>query len=141
QRLSQLDRDQKQTLVDLCLRRDLLRIATRARLFQVLSDYLKGRFDVAPTDYQSDERFILEMVASLTDRDSPLETGSVSRQALPGGRKSQDRCRVKTGGDAPPRAGGGGGQLLFLRWGRSDRRAGGDHCPPPPPPAGTQACS
>ena len=33
QRLAQLDREQKQTLLDLCLRRDQLRVTERARLF------------------------------------------------------------------------------------------------------------
>jgi hypothetical protein len=65
QRLSQLDRQQKQTLLDLCLRRDQLRGGDRARLFQATAEYFKERLDLAPLEYQSDERFVLELAAAL----------------------------------------------------------------------------
>lgn len=68
QRLTQLDRMQKQTLLDLCLRREQLRIADRARLFRAASEYFQQRFDLAPAEYQSDEKFVLELAAVLTDR-------------------------------------------------------------------------
>jgi uncharacterized RDD family membrane protein YckC len=65
QRLAQLEREQKQTLLDLCLRRDQLRVAERARLFQTISGYLQKRLDIAPGPYQSDEKFVLQLVATL----------------------------------------------------------------------------
>jgi uncharacterized RDD family membrane protein YckC len=68
QRLSQLTRDQKETLLDLCLRRDQLRPAERARLFRTTVNYLRERLDLAPGQYESDERFVLELAAILGER-------------------------------------------------------------------------
>ena len=62
-RLAILDKAQKQTLLDLCLRRDQLLVNERARLFSAISNYLKTRCDLAPAQFQSDERFVLELVA------------------------------------------------------------------------------
>ncbi len=49
QRLTQLSRDQKQTLLDLSLRRDQLGIQERARLFRAAAGYLEKRLDLRPT--------------------------------------------------------------------------------------------
>jgi uncharacterized RDD family membrane protein YckC len=68
QRLGQLDRDQKQTLLDLCLRRDQLRIPERARLFQAAAQFFQKRLDLAPEEYQSAEKFVLQMAAVLSER-------------------------------------------------------------------------
>ncbi|HXG09314.1 MAG TPA: RDD family protein [Gemmataceae bacterium] len=68
QRLGQLDHAQKQTLLDLCLRRDQLRLAERTRLFRALAEYFQGRLDLAPAEYQSDEKFVLQLAAALTER-------------------------------------------------------------------------
>lgn len=65
QRLDRLDRQQKQTLLDICLRRDQLRIVDRAQLFRAASAFLRQRLELAPTAYQSDEKFVLEMAALL----------------------------------------------------------------------------
>jgi hypothetical protein len=65
QRLGQLTREQKQTLLDLALRRDQLRVAQRARLFRTAAHYLEKRFGLAPGDFESDEKFILQMAALL----------------------------------------------------------------------------
>ena len=62
QRLGQLSRPQKQTLLDLCLRRDQLRLSDRARLFQAVVDYFKAHLDLVPAEYQSDEKFVLQLV-------------------------------------------------------------------------------
>src|SRR5262249_55810189 len=43
QRLGQLSREQKQTLLDLCLRRDQLRISDRAQMFRAVADYLRQK--------------------------------------------------------------------------------------------------
>jgi uncharacterized RDD family membrane protein YckC len=67
QRLSQLDREHKQTLVDLCLRRDQLRFAERARLFRASAGFLRGRLDLLPEAYESDEKFVLRLTAALTE--------------------------------------------------------------------------
>ena len=68
QRLGQLDREQRQTLLDLCLRRDQLRVAERARLFRATSLFVQDRLDLAPGAYESDEKFVLQLAAVLGER-------------------------------------------------------------------------
>jgi uncharacterized RDD family membrane protein YckC len=65
QRAEQLDRRQKQLLVEVCLRRDQLRIRSRSRLFSTLADYFRRQMGVAPAEYESDEKFILHLAAAL----------------------------------------------------------------------------
>jgi uncharacterized RDD family membrane protein YckC len=65
QRLGLLDRAQKQLLMDLCLRRDQLSVANRARLFRVAADYLKNRLDLDAGEFQSDEKFVLQVAAEI----------------------------------------------------------------------------
>jgi uncharacterized RDD family membrane protein YckC len=67
QRLTQLDREQKQALLDLCLRRDQLRFAERARLFRASAGFLRARLDLLPEAYESDEKFVLRLTAVLTE--------------------------------------------------------------------------
>jgi uncharacterized RDD family membrane protein YckC len=71
QRLSQLDREHKQTLLDLCLRRDQLRFAERARLFRASAGFLRARLDLLPEAYESDEKFVLRLTAALTEAGAP----------------------------------------------------------------------
>jgi uncharacterized RDD family membrane protein YckC len=68
QRLEQLDRQQQQTLLELCLRREQLRVADRARLFRATADYFKERLDLEPEQFQSDEKFVLQVAAVLGQR-------------------------------------------------------------------------
>jgi uncharacterized RDD family membrane protein YckC len=68
QRLNQLDREQRQTLLDLCLRRDQLRVAERARLFRATSLFVQEHLDLAPAEYESDEKFVLKLAAALGER-------------------------------------------------------------------------
>jgi uncharacterized RDD family membrane protein YckC len=68
QRLGQLSREQKQTLLDLCLRRDQLRVAERARLFQAAAGFFQSRLDLAPEAYESPEKFVLQLAAVLGER-------------------------------------------------------------------------
>jgi uncharacterized RDD family membrane protein YckC len=68
QRLNQLDRAQRQTLLDLCLRRDQLRVAERARLFRSTSVFVQERLELAPAEYESDEKFVLKLAAVLGER-------------------------------------------------------------------------
>jgi uncharacterized RDD family membrane protein YckC len=68
QRLGQLDRDQKQALLDLCLRREQLRIPERARLFQAAAHFFQQRLDLAPDAYESAEKFVLQLAAVLGER-------------------------------------------------------------------------
>jgi len=63
QRLAQLGRAQKQTLLDLCLRRDQLEVRDRARLFGAVAEYMKERLGLVPAAYQSDEKFVLQLAA------------------------------------------------------------------------------
>jgi len=65
-RLSQLTKEQKQTLLDLCLRREQLRIADRARLFRAVSEHLQSALGLVPAEHQSDEKFVLALAAALT---------------------------------------------------------------------------
>jgi uncharacterized RDD family membrane protein YckC len=65
-RLEQLTREQKDTLVDLCLRRDQLRVRERSRLFAAVADYFRERWKMAPATHQSEEKFVMEIAAALT---------------------------------------------------------------------------
>jgi uncharacterized RDD family membrane protein YckC len=71
QRLGQLDRQQKQTLMELCVRRDQLRVRERARLFHAAAEYFKTRLELAPREFQSDEKFILELADVLNAETGP----------------------------------------------------------------------
>jgi uncharacterized RDD family membrane protein YckC len=68
QRLGTLGREQKQALLDLCLRRDQLRVGERARLFRTTAAFFQERLDLAPDEYESDEKFVLQLAAALGDR-------------------------------------------------------------------------
>ena len=68
QRLSQLDREQKQTLLDLCLRREQLRVLERARLFQSAAQFCEQRLKLAPEEHESAEKFVLQLAAVLGER-------------------------------------------------------------------------
>jgi uncharacterized RDD family membrane protein YckC len=68
QRLGQLDRVQKQTILDLCLRRDQLRVVERARLFQTAAQFFHKRLELAPEEHESAEKFVLQMAAVLGER-------------------------------------------------------------------------
>lgn len=68
QRMSQLDREQKQTLLDLCLRRDQLRVLERARLFQTAAQFIEKRLELSAGEHESAEKFVLQMVAVLSER-------------------------------------------------------------------------
>jgi uncharacterized RDD family membrane protein YckC len=78
QRLGQLSKKQKETLLDVCLRRDQLRVRDRARLFGALTDYCRQRLDIAPQENQSDEKFILQLAAALSaDLQGPTPAAAV----------------------------------------------------------------
>jgi len=68
QRLAQLDRDQKQTLLDLVLRRDQLRLEERARIFRAAALYFRREAGLAPEQYQSDEKFVLALAGEIGTR-------------------------------------------------------------------------
>ena len=78
--LAQLGRDQKQTLLDLCIRREQLRVQDRARLFGAVADYFKAVLETAPARYQSDEKFVLQMIAVLAEESGmqPAAAGRVT---------------------------------------------------------------
>jgi uncharacterized RDD family membrane protein YckC len=80
QKLNLLDRAQKDTILDLCLRRDQLRLAERARLFRATSQYLQDRLGLPPEDYQSDEKFVLALAVELGTRTAePAEAAAAPR--------------------------------------------------------------
>lgn len=66
QRLGQLTRPQKQVLLDLCLRRDQLRITDRAQLFRAVAEYIKEQLDLHPAALQSDEKFVVQLASVLS---------------------------------------------------------------------------
>jgi uncharacterized RDD family membrane protein YckC len=65
QRLAPLDRAQKETVLDLCLRREQLRPVERARLFRAASAYFEARLAIAPGEHESDEKFVLQLGEAL----------------------------------------------------------------------------
>ena len=65
QRLNQLDRERKQTLLDLALRRNQLRLPERAQLFRAAVLYLEERLDLPANEYESDEKFVLRLAMLL----------------------------------------------------------------------------
>lgn len=69
QRLLQPSREQKQTLLDLCLRRDQLRASDRAQLFQAVADWLQVQLDVPAEEHMSAEKFVLQVAAVLGGRE------------------------------------------------------------------------
>ena len=71
QRLASLEREQKQTLLDLCLRRDHLRVPERTRLFRSAAQYFESRLELAPDEYESDEKFVLRLAAVLSEQGPP----------------------------------------------------------------------
>jgi uncharacterized RDD family membrane protein YckC len=76
QRLERLDRKQKETLLDLCLRRDQQRVRERARLFGAAASYFTDSLDLAPEEYESDEKFIVQLAAVLSS-EGPVERISI----------------------------------------------------------------
>jgi uncharacterized RDD family membrane protein YckC len=68
QRLASLEREQKQTVLDLCLRRDQLRVAERTQLFRAAARYFESRLELAPDEYESDEKFVLQLAAVLGEQ-------------------------------------------------------------------------
>jgi uncharacterized RDD family membrane protein YckC len=84
QRLGQLDRPQRQALLDLCLRRDQLPLRDRARLFRVTAEYFEKRLSLVRDEYQSDEKFVLQLAALLGERatsEEPSPRLAVPRKA------------------------------------------------------------
>jgi uncharacterized RDD family membrane protein YckC len=61
QQLEMLTRAQKETLIELCQRRHEMRFRTRARHFSAVADYFKTQFQLAPAEFESDERFVLNL--------------------------------------------------------------------------------
>ena len=81
QRLAQLDREQKQALLDLCLRRDQLPLRDRARLFRETAEFFEQRLSLTRDEYQSDEKFVLQLAALLGDRSTSREEAQGSRRS------------------------------------------------------------
>jgi len=68
QRLGQLSREQKQTLLDLSLRREQLGVQQRAQLVRAVALYLEERLELAPEEFESDEKFTLRLAALLGEQ-------------------------------------------------------------------------
>jgi uncharacterized RDD family membrane protein YckC len=67
QRLTSLSREQKESILDLSLRRDQLRWNERARLFQAVANFTQARLELEPEEYESPEKFVLRLGAVLGD--------------------------------------------------------------------------
>ena len=67
QRLNALDREQRQTLLDLCMRREQLRPAERARLFHMTAGFAESRLGMSAESTESDEKFVLRLAAALQE--------------------------------------------------------------------------
>jgi uncharacterized RDD family membrane protein YckC len=80
QRLASLEREQKQTVLDLCLRRDQLRLEERTRLFRSAARYFESRLELAPDEYESDEKFVLQLAAVLSEQ-GPQDDGPRPKRA------------------------------------------------------------
>ncbi len=79
QRLGQLSREQKQTLLDLCLRRDQLRLSERTQLFRAAAEFFQARLDLSPAAFESDEKFVLLAVSVLGERPGTPLTSALLR--------------------------------------------------------------
>jgi hypothetical protein len=66
-RLSALNREQRQALLDLCLRREQIVTAERARLFRTTAEFVEARFGLAPEPAESDEKFVLRLGGALEE--------------------------------------------------------------------------
>ncbi len=86
QRLASLAREQKQTLLDLCLRRDQLRVAERTQLFRSAAQFFESRLELAPEQYESDEKFVLQLAAVVSEQ-GPPEDGPRGPTGKPGPRR------------------------------------------------------
>jgi uncharacterized RDD family membrane protein YckC len=76
QRLGQLERLQQQALLDVCLRRDQLPLRARARMFGEMAEYFEQRLSLTRDEYQSDEKFVLQLAAL-------LQSTPAAKQAMP----------------------------------------------------------
>jgi uncharacterized RDD family membrane protein YckC len=65
QRVEQLTREQKQTILRVCQRRDQLRLRARAKLFDSIATYFREEKGIGPEPYESDERFVSRLAAAL----------------------------------------------------------------------------
>jgi uncharacterized RDD family membrane protein YckC len=79
QRIAQLDREQQQTLLDLCLRRDQLPKRERVRLFRAAAEFFEARLGLPRVEHQSDEKYVLRVASLLSPR--PLRGDTPTRPA------------------------------------------------------------
>ncbi len=68
QRIAQLDRQQQQTLLDLCLRRDQLPERERIQLFRAAAAFFEARLGLPRVEHQSDEKYVLRVASLLSPR-------------------------------------------------------------------------
>jgi uncharacterized RDD family membrane protein YckC len=82
QRLTTLSPEQRQALLDLCLRREQLGVSDRARLFQTVARHVGERYGLARAETQSDEKFVLLLVEALGEAASaPFSPGATGKSA------------------------------------------------------------
>jgi uncharacterized RDD family membrane protein YckC len=67
QRVAGLDRERRQLILDLCLRREQLRFTERVRLFHQVAIWLQRELNVGPESAESEEKFILNVASVLTE--------------------------------------------------------------------------
>jgi uncharacterized RDD family membrane protein YckC len=77
QRIAQLDLQQQQVLLDLCLRRDQLPKRERIQLFHAAAAFFEARLGLPRAGYQSDEKYVLRVASLLSPR--PHRDAELSR--------------------------------------------------------------
>ena len=64
---------ERRAIIELCLRRDQLRLDVRGRLFALAADHFRRRFGMPRSQFQSDERLVQNIAAVLL----PPEGGQI----------------------------------------------------------------
>ncbi len=68
QATDQLSRNQKETILDLCARRDQIRFRARTRLFSAIAKYFQTEKNLEKQEHESDEKFVSQMATVLDSR-------------------------------------------------------------------------
>jgi uncharacterized RDD family membrane protein YckC len=84
QRIAQLDRQQQQALLDLCLRRDQLPKRERIQLFHEAAAFFESRLGLPREERQSDEKYVIRVASLLSPRPPREEAATRSAKVEAG---------------------------------------------------------
>lgn len=80
---SQLDLEERETLLQLCLRRNELDYETRSRLFKEAADLLATRLEISREEFISEEKFVQNITAAaLLNASKPVLPGRTRKSGL-----------------------------------------------------------